>query len=58
MAVARGLELLVHEDHPLARRGVSEADVADAIRLVTARLLGEADRQAHTPPDEEPLRPT
>jgi DNA-binding transcriptional MerR regulator len=50
MAVAHGLELLVHEDHPLARRGVSEADVSDAIRLVTARLLGEADRRPQDTP--------
>ncbi len=58
MAVARGLELHVHEDHPLARRGVAEADVADAIRLVTARLLGEADRQPRVLPDEDRLQPT
>jgi DNA-binding transcriptional MerR regulator len=58
MAVARGLELHVHEDHPLARRGVSEADVADAIRLVAARLLGEAERQPRTLPDEDQLQPT
>ncbi len=58
MAVARGLELHVHEDHPLARRGVAEADVADAIRLVTARLLGEADRQPRPLPDEDRLQPT
>ena len=53
MPVARGLELHVHEDHPLARRGVSEADLADAIRLVTARLLGEAERQPRTLPHED-----
>jgi len=58
MPVARGLELHVHEDHPLARRGVPEADVADAIRLVTARLLGEAERQPRSQPDEDQLPAT
>ncbi len=57
MAVARGLELHVHEDHPLARRGVPEADVADAIRLVAARLLGEAERQTLAPVDKDRLQP-
>jgi DNA-binding transcriptional MerR regulator len=45
MHVAHGLELHVHEDHPLARRGVSEEELADAIRLVAARLLAQSDRQ-------------
>jgi DNA-binding transcriptional MerR regulator len=45
MHVAHGLELHVHEDHPLARRGVSEEELADAIRLVAARLLAQSDRE-------------
>jgi DNA-binding transcriptional MerR regulator len=47
MHVAHGLELHVHEDHPLARRGVSEEELADAIRLVAARLLAQSDREPH-----------
>lgn len=45
MHVAHGLELHVHEDHPLARRGVPEEALADAIRLVAARLLAQSDRE-------------
>lgn len=58
LAVAHGLELHVHEDHPLARRGVADADVADAIQLVAARLLAEAERQPHAPADKDQLQPT
>ena len=45
MHVAHGLELHVHEAHPLARLGVPEEDLADAIRLVAARLLAQSDRE-------------
>ena len=38
-------ELHVHEAHPLARLGVPEEDLADAIRLVAARLLAQSDRE-------------
>lgn len=55
--VARGLELQVHEDHPLVRRGVSHADIADAFRLAAARLLAEAEREPRTVADEERLQP-
>ena len=58
LPVARGLELHVHEEHPLIRRGVPHKDVADAIRLVAARLLGEAERQPPVPADKDQLQPT
>jgi DNA-binding transcriptional MerR regulator len=58
MHVAHGLELHVHEDHPLARRGVSEEELADAIRLVAARLLGEAKRDAPVPTGRDQFQPT
>ena len=58
LPVGRGLELHVHEDHPLARRGVPDQEVADAIRLVAARLLGEAERQPPVPADKDQLQPT
>ena len=45
MHVAHGLELHVHEDHPLARLGVPQEELADAIRLVAARLLAQSDRE-------------
>ncbi len=37
--VARGLELHVDVEHPLARVGPLEADVADAVRQALAKLL-------------------
>lgn len=40
--VARGLELHVDADHPLARVGPLEADVADAVRQALAKLLPTA----------------
>jgi len=58
LPVARGLELHVHEEHPLIRRGVPHKDVADAIRLVAARLLGEAERQPPAPAEKDQLQPT
>jgi DNA-binding transcriptional MerR regulator len=45
MHVAHGLELHVHEDHPLARLGVPQDELADAIRLVAARLLSQSERE-------------
>ncbi|HWP37986.1 MAG TPA: MerR family transcriptional regulator [Gemmatimonadales bacterium] len=41
--VGRGVELLVHEDHPLARDGVDAEAVAEAVRLTLARLVAERD---------------
>jgi DNA-binding transcriptional MerR regulator len=40
--VARGLELHVDADHPLARVGPLEADVAEAVRQALAKLLPTA----------------
>jgi len=37
--VARGLEIHVHEGHPLARRVGRSAEVADAVRAAVSRLL-------------------
>jgi len=37
--VARGLELHVHEDHPLARHATRVGEIADAIRAAVGRLL-------------------
>jgi DNA-binding transcriptional MerR regulator len=48
LAVDRGLEIHLHEDHPLARRGIAEQEIADAVRLVTARLLAETDSKRRT----------
>jgi hypothetical protein len=41
--VGRGVELLVHEDHPLARDGLDGEAVAEAVRLTVARLVAERD---------------
>ncbi len=54
VAVAQGLELHLHEDHPLARRAVPESDIADAIRLVAARLLAESESKPQVPEDDRP----
>lgn len=37
--VARGIELHVDADHPLARMGPAEAGVADAVRQIIAKLM-------------------
>ena len=37
--LARGLELHVHDAHPLARRADRSAEIADAIRAAVSRLL-------------------
>lgn len=37
----RGIELHIHEDHPLARDGVDAEAVAEALRLTVARLVAE-----------------
>jgi DNA-binding transcriptional MerR regulator len=39
IGIARGLELHVHEDHPLARRRGRAAEIADAVRAAVGRLL-------------------
>jgi DNA-binding transcriptional MerR regulator len=49
LAIAQGLELHLHENHPLVRRAVPESDIADAIRLVAARLLAESESPPRTP---------
>jgi hypothetical protein len=40
VVVARGLELHVHEDHPLAPHAGRGGELADAIRAAVARVLG------------------
>jgi hypothetical protein len=40
--VARGVELHVDADHPLARVGPLEADVAEAVRQALTKLLPTA----------------
>jgi DNA-binding transcriptional MerR regulator len=37
--IARGLEVHVHEAHPLARRADRSAEIADAVRAAVSRLL-------------------
>ena len=40
LPVSRGIELHVHDDHPLALLGDRDADLADAVRLAVTRILG------------------
>ncbi|MBI4420596.1 MAG: MerR family transcriptional regulator [Gemmatimonadetes bacterium] len=41
--VARGLELHVHQDHPLAERAERAAEIADAVRAAVGRLLAQGE---------------
>ncbi|HEX9580676.1 MAG TPA: MerR family transcriptional regulator [Gemmatimonadales bacterium] len=41
--VGRGIELLVQEDHALARHGLEPDAIAEAVRLTVARLVAERD---------------
>ena len=42
IAVSRGIELHVHENHPLADFKDKDETLADAVRLAVARVLGSA----------------
>ena len=52
LLVSRGIELHVQDSHPLARLGSRDAEIADAIRLAVARILGQA--QATSTPTSAP----
>ena len=41
ISIARGLELQVHQDHPLAARSHRAAEIAEAIRSAVARFLSD-----------------
>lgn len=42
LSVSRGIELHVHENHPLAQMGDRDVDLADAVRLAVTRIMGMA----------------
>ena len=42
LSVSRGIELHVHENHPLAKMGDRDVDLADAVRLAVTRIMGMA----------------
>ena len=42
LPVSRGIELNVHDSHPLAQLGDRDADLTDAVRLAVTRILGTA----------------
>ncbi len=42
--ISRGVELHLNETHPLLQMGEREADIADAVRLAVARILGQEPR--------------
>ncbi len=48
MTVDRGIELHVHDTHPLARLEDRRAEVANAVRLAVARILGRGQDSAPT----------
>jgi DNA-binding transcriptional MerR regulator len=42
LPVSRGVELHLHENHPLSKMDDRDADLADAVRLAVTRILGMA----------------
>ncbi len=48
LPITRGVELHLHETHPLLRMGDREADIADAMRLAIARILGQGGSDSGT----------
>jgi DNA-binding transcriptional MerR regulator len=42
LPVSRGIELHVHDNHPLAQMGDRDVDLADAVRLAVTRIMGMA----------------
>ncbi|MFQ6047043.1 MAG: MerR family transcriptional regulator [Gemmatimonadales bacterium] len=61
IAISRGLELHVREDHPLIRLAEREAEIADAVRLAVTRVLSRprspADQHQPRPARSEPPVP-
>ncbi len=49
LPVSRGIELHVHDSHPLALLGDRDVDLADAVRLAVTRILGTL----HDPPSSQ-----
>jgi DNA-binding transcriptional MerR regulator len=41
VVIARGMELHLHQDHPLVRQGVRFNEIAEAVRAALASLVGE-----------------
>jgi DNA-binding transcriptional MerR regulator len=65
LPVSRGVELHVHDTHPLAQLGNRDVDLADAVRLAVTRVLGTvndppfSDQAAASPAAEsEPHKPS
>ena len=53
LPISRGIELHVHDNHPLAQMDDREGDLSDAVRLAVTRIMGMAPVQPspnHTPP--------
>lgn len=56
LPISRGVELHVHNNHPLAQMGDRDSDLADAVRLAVTRIMGMAPEQPlsnSTPPMTE-----
>ena len=45
LPVSRGIELHVHDHHPLAKMGDRDTELADAVRLAVTRIMGMAPAQ-------------
>ncbi len=56
LPISRGVELHVHDNHPLAQMGDRDSDLADAVRLAVTRIMGMAPEHPSsnsTPPSTE-----
>jgi hypothetical protein len=59
LRVLRGIELHVHENHPLSQMGDRDADLADAVRLAVTRIMGMTPEQtiSNAPPPRADTEP-
>lgn len=48
LLISRGVELHLNESHPLLQMGNREGDIADAVRLAVARILGQGRTDSTT----------
>jgi len=55
LPISRGVELHLNENHPLLQLGEREGDIADAVRLAVARILGQRKTTSDTVSEPDAL---
>jgi len=55
LQISRGVELHLNESHPLLQLGEREGDIADAVRLAVARILGQRKTTSDTVSEPDAL---